>query len=586
MTAQTQTKKDSLTLEDALLSLNLISPTQLELVKLENVNTGKPLEQILREMNLVGSESIARAWSLVYNLPYVSLLGQNIPSQVLHKIPEQVCRNYNIVPFGMEGEGLRVAIEDPKNLQALEVLEFLKKRNNYDISLYIASTDSINHALSQFGTLTTEVAKTLKEIKPQTLDEEAATEEITSAEELGKVIQDAPISKVVAVIIKYAVTARASDIHIEPQENDLRVRYRIDGILHQTVSLPKSVQAAIVSRIKILSNLKIDEQRIPQDGRFATHIGDKEIDFRVSTFPTANGEKVVMRLLDKSATLIDIRKLGLTDRNLEVLRRESTKPYGMVLVTGPTGSGKTTTLYAALEELNKEGVNVLTIEDPIEYFIPGINQSQVKPDVGYTFASGLRSMLRQDPDIVLVGEIRDNETAEMAVHAALTGHLVLSTLHTNDASGALPRLIDMEVEPFLIASSLNLVIAQRLVRTICKDCKQEYNASPQEKNIIAQEVKKMPEEEQKKLKVSSEIRLFRGKGCAKCQDTGYQGRIALYETLPVSESIEELAVKHAKSTDIKNEAIKEGMLTLKQDGILKALLGTTTLSEVERVTAE
>lgn len=584
---KTKPRVKTITFEDAVLSLNIISPSQLELAKIESANSGRQINTVLREMNLITEESEARAWGVVYGLPYVNLQGQTIDQEMLHQVPEQVAKNYGIIAFGKINNDIKVAISDPRNLQALEVLDFIKKRNENEFELYIASQSSVDYGLSQYGTLTVEVKKTLKEIAPDEFNlalEQA--EDVVSKADLEKSIQEAPISKVVAILIKYAISARASDIHIEPQEREVKVRYRIDGVLHEMLQLPKGVQYAVVSRIKIMSNLKIDETRVPQDGRFGTELGDKAIDFRVSTFPTANGEKIVMRILDKSSGIMTLKDLGLYDDHFKILLAEISKPYGMLLVTGPTGSGKSTTLYASLSILNKEDVNIVTIEDPIEYFLPGVNQSQTKAEIGYTFAGALRTMLRQDPDIILVGEIRDNETAEMAIHSALTGHMVFSTLHTNDSAGAIPRMIDMGVEPFLIVSSANLVMAQRLVRKICSNCKSEREATKEEQRQIAEELGKVTNKEFKEKYEKFGKKIYEGKGCVKCNNIGYLGRMGIFELLPVTEKIEELSVKRVPASDLRDQAIKEGMLTMKQDGMRKVLEGETTLKEVLRVTAE
>lgn len=572
-------------LEDALLRLGLLSQNQLELIKIESVNTGEPLETIIEKMKLVPPEGLIRAWGLVFGMPYTDLEGTTIPPEILNRIPEHIAKKHKIVAFAEKDGRLQVALGDPHDLAAIEALEFIKQQNNYQVDVFISSPKSIDYALDQYGVLKKEVVETLERAKPEEIGIEEVTEEVETKDELTKIIQDAPISKVVSLIIKYAVKSKASDIHIEAEENEVKVRYRIDGILRTILKLPKQLLPAIVSRIKILSNLKIDEQRLPQDGRFKAKFDNKEVDFRVSTFPSVNGEKVVMRILDVSAGILTLEQLGVTGRGFEVLEKNIHKPHGMILVTGPTGSGKSTTLYAIIERLNTEAVNIVTLEDPVEYHIPGVNQSQVRPEIGYTFASGLRSILRQDPDIVMVGEIRDFETAEMAVHAALTGHIVLSTLHTNDAAGAIPRLIDMRVEPFLIASSVNVIVAQRLVRRVCPNCVTTKKPNNEELERIKKEVESMPATEREKIDLSN-IEIPVPKGCDKCQGVGYKGRIGIFEVLPVDKPIEELIVKEAPASDIARKAIAGGMLTLKQDGIIKVLNKITTLEEVWRVTKE
>lgn len=573
-------------LEDALLQLGLINQNQLELIKIESVNTGQPIEEIVEKMNLVSHENIIRAWGLVFGMPYINLEGANITPETLHRIPEHVAKKYKIVAFGEKEGRLQVAISDPHNLQALEALEFIKQQNNYNVDAFISSDKGISFILDQYGTLKKEVGQALEEVKSEKIGiEEIAEEDIESESQLNKVIQAAPISKVVGLIIKYAVSAKASDIHVEATEDEVKVRYRIDGQLKQTVALPKHLLPAIVSRIKILSNLKIDEQRLPQDGRFKSKINGKDIDFRVSTFPSVNGEKVVLRILDSSAGVLTLEQLGLIDYSFEVLEKNIHKPHGMILATGPTGSGKSTTLYAIIDRLNNESVNIVTLEDPVEYHMPGINQSQVKPGIGYTFASGLRTILRQDPDIIMVGEIRDFETAEMAVHAALTGHTVLSSLHTNDATGAISRLIDMKIESFLITSSVNIIFAQRLIRKVCPDCAEFKNPNITELEEIKSEVGKMPTAAKEKINLT-EIKIPSSKGCEKCQGLGYKGRMGIFEVLPIDKEIQELILDNAHALKIKQKAIDNGMITLKQDGVLKVLKCITTLEEVWRVTKE
>jgi type IV pilus assembly protein PilB len=573
-------------LEDALLQLGLIDQNQLELVKIESVNTGQPIEEIVEKMNLTSSENLIRAWGLVFGMSYINLEGTSVPTEILNHIPEHVAKKYKIVAFGEKDGRLQIAASDPHDLQALEALEFIKQQNNYNVDVFIAGESSLSYVLDQYGTLKKEVGKILEEATSEEIGtDDVGEEEIEDEDQLNKVIKDAPISKVVSIIIKYAVQSRASDIHIEAEEDQVRVRYRIDGNLAQKISLPKHLLPAIVSRIKIMSNLKIDEQRLPQDGRFRSKINNKDIDFRVSTFPSVNGEKVVMRILDTSEGILTMEQLGVTGHSFEVLEKNITKPHGMILATGPTGSGKSTTLYSFIDRLNNEKVNIVTLEDPVEYFMTGVNQSQVKSEIGYTFASGIRTILRQDPDIVMVGEIRDFETAEMAIHAALTGHIVLSTLHTNDAAGAIPRLVDMKIATFLIVSAINVIFAQRLVRRICPDCGQKKSPSPEELEKIKNEINKMSDAERNKINFNG-MKIMVAKGCDKCQGLGYRGRIAIFEVLPINESIKDLVLKGASSSDVTKKAIEEGMLTLRQDGILKVLNGITTLDEVWHATKE
>ncbi len=409
--------------------------------------------------------------------------------------------------------------------------------------------------------------------------------DVASLEELQTIIKSGFIPRIVAAIVSYAITLHASDVHIEAATEDVRVRYRVDGMLQDVVHLPVEEQAAVVSRIKILSKLKIDETRVPQDGRFDVKFKDREVDLRVSSMPMVHGEKIVMRILDKSHGIMSLEELGVVGRAFDCIIDAIKKPYGIVLSTGPTGSGKSTTLYAILNRISVPTVNVITLEDPVEYEIAGVNQSQIKPKIGFTFAEGLRSVLRQDPNIIMVGEIRDAETASMATHSALTGHLVLSTLHTNDAPGALPRLINMGIEPFLITSSINVVEAQRLVRKICQNCKEEVQIPPAVVEEIQKELDLIPQNNPKdRARIITPLKFFHGKGCDKCQN-GYRGRIGIYEVMPMSDAIEDLAVRKVAASEIQDQAVKEGMITMKQDGLLKALAGQTTVDEVMRETS-
>ena len=566
--------------QEALLNLSLVTQQQMEMLRIESINSGRPLDEIARDMGLLGPEDIVQAWGQVMNLPYIDLRETIIKRETLSKIPEQVAKNYRVVAFEPSGTNrLKVAISDPRNIQALEALEFVSKKGGYHVDLHIASDESIAHGIEQFGNLSSEVTKVIKDATKE-FEVNDVKEDIESADALSKLVSEAPIAKAVAAILKYGVTNKASDIHIEPTESDIRIRYRLDGVLVNTLNLPHNAHAALVSRIKILSNLKIDEARVPQDGRFNAKFDDNEIDFRVSTFPTVSGEKVVMRLLDKTGGIKSLEEIGVTGRGFDKLVEGLAKPYGMTVVTGPTGSGKSTTLYASLSRLNDVGVNIVTLEDPVEYHIDGINQSQINPTIGYTFGSGLRSILRQDPDIVMVGEIRDKETAEMAVHASLTGHIVLSTLHTNDAAGALPRLIDMGIEPFLISSSVNTIVAQRLVRRICHACSQQTTLPKDELDAMAAIIAEMPKPVKAQLRPLKEYVFMKGAGCEICRSSGFQGRQGIFEVLPLTEPIEELLLHGASGSAIKDKAITEGMVTMQQDGILKVLAGITTFAEV------
>jgi type IV pilus assembly protein PilB len=513
----------------------------------------------------------------------------DINRTILTFITEDVARRYRMVAFAFDGKSYSIAMVHPQDIEALNVLRFLAQDKQVEIRIFVSLEYIVEKMIGQYTGTEKALSEAILSFEHNdTLEKKAKkVKEEKTQTMTWEVLQDAPIAKLVQVILKHAVDGRASDVHVEPIDQKYRVRYRLDGVLHASLVLPMDVGRAVVARVKILSNLKIDEKRKPQDGRFRFSEGDVEVDLRVSTFPVVDGEKVVMRLLDKSKGMGDLSTLGLTGRNYEVLLRKIREPYGIALLTGPTGSGKSTSLYAFLMILNQENRNIVTLEDPVEYSLDGINQSQVKPEIGYTFASGLRSILRQDPNVIMVGEIRDNETAELAIHAALTGHLVFSTLHTNSAIGAIPRLKDMGVEPFLMASSLQVVAAQRLVRRICSHCKEKESIVGR----VIEKVKKVLEgvsfEEAKKYGVDLNVPLefFHGKGCLDCNKTGYEGRVAIHEVFEITPKVQKIiSGKIDFEVEIGKEAEKQGMVTLKQDGLLKALAGLTTLAEIERVT--
>lgn len=513
----------------------------------------------------------------------------NINKTVLHFLTEEVARQYKMIAFGSEGNIYNIAMIDPQDIEALNVLRFLAKKEKIEVRIYLTDEVTLAKMMEQYIGTEKALSEAVLSLKT-TFEESEASKKDAKKEKLEMewgVLQDAPIAKLVQVIVKHGVDGRASDIHIEPIDGNYRVRFRVDGMLHASLLIPLDVGRAVVARVKILSNLKIDEKRKPQDGRFRYDEDNQIIDLRVSTFPVIEGEKVVMRILDKARGMDDLSTLGLMGRNYEVLTRKIMEPFGIILMTGPTGSGKSTSLYAFLSILNKEEKNIVTLEDPVEYFLDGINQSQVKPEIGYTFASGLRSILRQDPNIIMVGEIRDSETAELAIHAALTGHLVLSTLHTNNALGAIPRLVDMGIEPFLLASSLQVVAAQRLVRKICPYCKttEEFPVNILEKVKVAL-ASISPEEAQKYgVDMSQPLIFSHGKGCVECQNSGYKGRVAIHEAFELTNRAQEIITEQKNSeSEIAKEAVHQGMVTLKQDGLLKALIGLTTLAEIERVT--
>jgi general secretion pathway protein E len=553
-----------------LIEKNLISQEDLQEALLAQKTTNLRLGQILVKKGLVSEEDILAALSERYGVPYQSTLHFDDKENIFSKIPVMFLKKNKIAPFKSIKNTVFVAVSDVLNIQPLDDLKMLFPGCNLEPVL--ATEEEISriiqhHYDSGTSETTTEVLEDLEDSEFEML-----SGPVTETEDILDMANEAPIIRLVNTILKQAVNDRASDIHIEPYEKELIVRFRIDGILYKMFNPPKKFQNAIISRIKIMANLNIAENRLPQDGRIQIKIGGKDIDIRVSIFPTHYGERVVLRLLNKTDMSFDLDSLGFSENTLATYNRLIQKTHGIILVTGPTGSGKTTTLYSVLMRLNTPDVNILTVEDPIEYQIPGIGQMQVKPKIELTFANGLRSILRQDPDVIMIGEIRDLETAEIAVQAALTGHRVFSTLHTNDAPSGITRLIDMGVEPFLIASSVNALLAQRLVRTICPHCRESYKPTV-----------KMLSELGLSMKDLKGGKLFKGKGCEKCLNTGYMGRIGIYELLEVNNDIRRMILAHADSNEIKDYAIKKGMITLLQDGLQKAAAGITTVEEVIRV---
>ena len=562
-------------LGDILLEERLLMPEQLSQALYEQRRTGKPLAVILIDSGLVSEEDIVITLSEQLGIPHLRVESYDIPPEIIAEVPESITRRYHLIPVAKTGKSLTIAMADPLNIVAIDDVRML---TGYEIETVVSLDSEIKKAIDRYYGRTEE--EEMEDYEDILRDAEAESVTLLKDKEdldissLKEKVEQAPVIRLVNLTLVNAIKEGASDIHIEPFEKIVRVRFRVDGILREVQSPPKSLQAAVVSRVKILSELDIAERRVPQDGRFRIKFEGREIDFRVSTLPTYFGEKVVLRILDKGALSLDLDKLNFEKQPIEDFRDSLARPNGIILVTGPTGSGKTTTLYSALHALNKPDVNIVTVEDPVEYELFGINQVQTKPEVGLTFASGLRSILRQDPDIVMVGEIRDEETADIAVKAALTGHLVLSTLHTNDAPGAITRLIDMGMEPFLIASSLLLTAAQRLVRKVCPDCKRAYRVPEQ---VLTRA--------QFKLEPDEDLVLYKGEGCARCGETGYRGRLALLEALRVTENIQDLIMASTSSGEIKRAAIENGMLTLRQVGLLKVKAGNTSLEEALRVTA-
>lgn len=512
-----------------------------------------------------------------------------VKAQALLYIPEDIARENNVVIFDLKDGVAQVAMLDIADIKALNIVRFIEEQIDEvtEVAKYVVSKRIFNDILQHYKTAESAVSEVVDSLD----DSENARAE--RRVKRGKVltrenIADAPVAKLMNVIVDHAINGRASDIHIEPYDNEYRVRFRVDGILHSSLTFPKDVGRAIVSHIKILSNLKIDEKRKPQDGRFNIKLSDggEQVDFRVSSLPVVDGEKVVIRILKKNKESFNLNDLGVIGRNYEILMKRIRETFGMILITGPTGSGKSTTLYSFLNILNEEQRNIITLEDPVEYFIEGVNQSQVRPEVGYTFANGLRSILRQDPNVLMIGEIRDGETAELSIHAALTGHLVFSTLHTNSAVGAISRLIDMGLEPFLLAAALREVIAQRLVRRICSKCKEQIALSPAIVAKTRAELEMIAPEEIAKYNVdlTQGLQFWHGTGCDECGKTGYKGRMAIYEVIGIDDEIQAMITENNTGDELTQVALRNGMITMRQDGILKALLGITTLEEVERMT--
>lgn len=586
------------TIESILKQGGVVDEPQLADLKLIAERSKQTLQETAIEQKVISEEDLTKLIGDYIGVPFVRIEPKDIPEDILKRIPEHIARQYNVVLFEKnEDDSLSLAMEDPDDVQALN---FIQKEIGYNTKVFLATKSNILDCLENYrGNINAE------------LDEVIAVQKDTSAEDQN-VSQDdfaenSPIAQTVNLLLEYAIKSNASDIHIEPREDYVQVRYRIDGVLKEVNKLPRNVHGALVSRIKILSNLKIDERRVPQDGRFKIKVSGKQYALRVSTLPIADGEKVVMRILDESNQAVKLDQLGYWGLSLATVKDAMAQPNGMILVTGPTGSGKSTSLFSVLSELNTPDVNISTIEDPVEYKIPGVNQTQTNAKAGMTFASGLRALLRQDPNIIMVGEIRDGETANLGVQAALTGHLVFSTLHTNNAATCLPRLLDMGIEPFLIASTVKAVIGQRLVRRLCMNCRQEYTPNEEEIKYIT-EMFKINTESIKKIhnleeqafedKIGGDTpmgstdsgieRLWRPnpEGCDKCGHNGFKGRVGIYEVLGISIPIQKMITANATSNDIQDQAISEGMVTMQMDGLIKSLRGITTVDEVLRATRE
>lgn len=543
--------------------------------EIQSLQKNLPIYEFLAQQTSIAKSDLLRASAEIQHTSFVDLTNMPIDPQAVSLVSESIARHYAIVPYKYDAESstIYIATTEPFNTY---IIDFISRKIGKNVSLVLADKENIAHVLDVAyaqGGLSPEVKEALKEYK-----EVQQQQQVLDSQ--SPVIKEAPIAKIVSTILEFAVKSRASDVHIEPQEGKLRVRYRIDGYLQEKLVLPVNIHDAIISRIKILSQMKIDEKRIPQDGRFTYQIGEEIVDLRVSSLPTVHGEKIVMRLLKKSGGIPSLADLGLRGPQLRNIQNAITKPHGIILVTGPTGSGKTTTLYSLLTILNKSNVNIATLEDPVEYQLPGINQVQINPQAGLTFASGLRSLLRQDPNIILVGEIRDNETTTLAIQSALTGHLVFSTLHTNDAATAVPRLIDLGGEPFLITSVLNGVLAQRITRRICYNCKEQFTPDEEVQKSVREVLGPLLPA---KYANNAPIQLYRGKGCDVCGGSGYYGRIGIFEFILITPAINKQILEQRNAKEIEKQAQTEGLILMKQDGYLKALDGFTTIEDVLRV---
>lgn len=588
-----------ITVERLLEKSGSVNPEQISNLKQEGTKSERSLQDIVLGSNTLDEKTLTRLFADYTETPYIELEPKDITSDVLGKIPERIARQYNAVIFKIDEDGLiHLAMDDPDDVQAVN---FIKKQIGENVKIYIAPHDNILGCLDNYRG---DVNEELNEVIDIQREDNGENQNVTEED----VAEDSPIAQTVNLLLEYAIRSNASDIHIEPREEYVQIRYRIDGVLKEVNRLPRNVLGALVSRIKILSNLKIDERRVPQDGRFKIKVASRQYALRVSTLPIADGEKIVMRILDESNRAVTLKDLGYWGHSMSVVNQAMTEPNGMILVTGPTGSGKSTSLFSVLSSLNSPEVNISTIEDPVEYKIPGVNQTQTNNKAGMTFANGLRALLRQDPNIIMVGEIRDGETANLGVQAALTGHLVFSTLHTNNAATCLPRLLDMGIEPFLIASTVKAVIGQRLVRRLCMKCRESYEPSQEEANAIVElfNLKKGQNfkhiHDLTKQAIEQEVggdtpmgttddsiktlwRVSR-EGCDECGHTGYKGRIGIYEVLGVSIPVQKLIMANATSNEIQDQAISEGMITMQTDGLVKALRGNTTIEEVLRVTKE
>jgi type IV pilus assembly protein PilB len=570
------------TLITELVRAGTLTQTDADRIVAEATKDQKDVGAALVENSIISDADLAAFKSKLYRIPLIDLEKIEPDPNAFKEISEDVAGFYRVVPFAVGDGVLKVGMVDPEDINALEALKFIAADKGLRLDKYVITYKDFSATLKKFKSLTGEVGKALQSIAEETA---GRTESGEPELKLDEITAESPVTKVVSAMLAHGIDSRASDIHVEPFDDRVRVRFRIDGILQTVLNLPRDLHAAVVTRVKILSSLKIDETRLPQDGRFSIFQNKNKIDFRVSTFPTKSGEKVVMRILDPLSSRIDLEGLGIVGRSATLLEEAVSKPYGIILITGPTGSGKSTTIAGILKKVNSEEVNIVTLEDPIEYFIDGINQSQAHDEIGYSFANGLRSILRQDPDVIMVGEIRDRETAGLAVQAALTGHIVLSTLHTNDALGVIPRLVDMGVEKYLLPPVLNLAVAQRLLRRLCPTCKLKATANAAETKIIQDAIALMPPEVSAGL-AAPEYVVYKPNmenPCKECGGKAFKGRIGIFEMLHMTDELEKIILGNLSESALREEAQRQGMLTMFQDGILKVLDGTVSLEELLEV---
>lgn len=547
---------------------------------------GRALTDVIRDEHLVAPDALAQVIASATDIPYVDLAKTGVKDTVMATVSRKAAATYRFVAFGQEADKLLVALENPLNFQALEAVKFIARKQGLAPQIYVASSEAIEKVLGGSIKMQAEIGGALQEFSQEVAAAADLESQKKNKKELEKYMEEAPVTKVVAVMIRHAIEGGASDIHVEPTEDQVRLRYRVDGNLRTSLFLPRKVHPALISRLKILSNLKIDETRLPQDGRFSVTTDGRSFDFRVAIMPTAFGEKAALRLLDKTRGAPALDELGLIGPAQAILREYLDSPHGIILISGPTGAGKSTTLFSALSLMNDPKLNIVTLEDPIEYEVEGVNQTQIHPEIGLSFASGLRSLLRQDPDIIMVGEIRDADTAGLAVHAALTGHLVLSTIHTNDALGTIPRLVDMGIDPFLLAASLRLVAAQRLVMRLCQDCKQEVTLNPATQAMLEKELASVPDEYKTSANERKPEVLYENPGCPTCHEGQNLGRYGIYEIVPVTRALRAAIDAGSGYDTLHNIAQKEGYLTMRQDGLLKSLRGLVQYEDVIRVTSE